>query len=121
MVRPLKNRRIYFRPNVRYFKPPRIPLSSLEEVLLTESEMQAIKYCDFDGLYHEDAAKKMQISRPTLSRILVNARNLIADALVNGKAIRIEEGQTIRSENNEINEDSRFRFGRGRGFRGGRK
>ncbi len=87
-----KWRRVAFMPQVTYFKPAAIPLSSLEEVCLSVEEAEAIRLKDLEELEQEDCAQKMSISRPTFHRLLVTARKKIADALVTGKAIRIEGG-----------------------------
>lgn len=114
MVRPQLERIIGREPVVRYYKPRGVPLRELEEVILTEDALEAIRLVDFEGLYQEEAANKMGVSRPTLSRILEIGRMSLADAIVNGKAIRIEGGQV------KFNESSRGRgFGRGRRRRGG--
>jgi len=90
MVRPIKPRRIFFDPKAIYFKPRAIPLSMLEEVELGVDELEAIRLCDFEGLEQEEAAKKMKISQSTLSRILLSARKKIAEALIEGKAIKVK-------------------------------
>jgi len=79
-----------FKPNVYYFKPQGIPLRMLEEVVLLSDELEAIKLHDVDGLEQIDAAKKMNISQPTFGRILDSAYKKIAEAIIKGKAIRIE-------------------------------
>ncbi len=84
-------RRIRGKFNHICFKPCGIPSHSLERVFLTKDEMEAIRLMDFEGLYQEDVAKEMGVSRPTISRILKNARAKIADALIHGKIIEIEE------------------------------
>ena len=61
----------------------------LEETILTLPEFEAIRLIDFKEIPQEEAAKKMEISQPTLSRILKSARKKISDALINGKAIKI--------------------------------
>jgi predicted DNA-binding protein (UPF0251 family) len=73
------------------FKPCGIPNHSLEKVFLSEDELEAIRLMDYEGLYQEDVAKEMGVSRPTISRILKNARAKIADALLNGKSIEIKK------------------------------
>jgi len=93
MPRPCKKRRIGGRPNSSYFKPAGIPITNLEEIVLTLEEFESIRLIDFEKISQEEASKKMQISQPTLSRILTNARNKIADAIINGKAIKIEKLQ----------------------------
>ena len=92
MVRPKKNRTVAFDPDVSYFKPRGIPLRDLEEVCLTVDELEAIRLSDGMGLSQEEAGRRMEVSRATFGRIIQNARQLVADALVNGKAIRIEGG-----------------------------
>jgi len=37
-------------------------------------------------------SKKMNISQPTFHRLVLSARRKIADAIINGKAIKIEGG-----------------------------
>jgi len=92
MPRPRICRRVWLLPNVTYFKPAGIGMSSLEENILTVDEFEAVRLKDLLGLEQEDAAKKMNISQPTFHRLLLSARKKIADALVNGKAIKIEGG-----------------------------
>jgi predicted DNA-binding protein (UPF0251 family) len=90
--RPPKCRRVAFIPEVTYFKPAGIPLRALDEVCLSVEEAEAIRLKDMQGLEQEQGAEKMNISRPTFQRVLASARQKIADALLNGKAIRIEGG-----------------------------
>jgi predicted DNA-binding protein (UPF0251 family) len=92
MARPPKCRRVAFLPGVTYFKPAGIPLRALEEVRLSVEEAEAIRLKDLEGLEQEQGAEKMNISRPTFQRVLASGRLKIADALLNGKAIRIEGG-----------------------------
>ena len=73
------------------FKPCGIPARNLDIVYLSEDELEAIRLMDYEGLYQEEVAKEMGVSRPTISRILSNARKKIADALIHGKAIEIEK------------------------------
>lgn len=91
MPRPIKPRQVSFDPNVTYFKPRAIPLSMLEEVDLAADELEAIRLCDLKDMDQLQAAKKMGISQSTLGRILTSARKKIAQALVEGKAIRIQK------------------------------
>lgn len=59
---------------------------------MTLDEFEALRLADLDGLYQEKAAAEMNVSRPTFSRIIASARLKVADALVHGKALRIEGG-----------------------------
>jgi len=92
MVRPIKPRFVRGLPQIGYFKPRGIALSILEEVVLKMEELEAIKLKDLEDLDQEECAKKMKISRATFQRVLNSAKKKIAEALVNGKAIKIEGG-----------------------------
>ncbi len=92
MSRPTKCRRVAFLPQVTYFKPAGIPLRTLDEVQLSVEEAEAIRLKDLEGLDQEAGAERMNISRPTFQRILASGRQKLADALLNGKAIKIEGG-----------------------------
>ncbi len=93
MPRPFRCRRIGCHPEKDYFKPRGIPLGILEEVVLQLDELEAIRLADLEGMYQEDAAAKMNISRQTFGNIIGAAHKKIADALVNAKAVKIEGGE----------------------------
>lgn len=80
-----------------YFKPRGIPLSELDEVVLGKDALEAVRLADLEGMYQDAVAEKMGVSRQTVGRILEQARKCIADALINGKAIKVEGG-TVYSE-----------------------
>ena len=92
MPRPPKCRRVAYMPEVTYFKPAGIPLRDLEEMRMSVEEAEALRLKDLEGLEQEQAAEKMNVSRPTFQRVLASARLKVADALLNGKAVRIEGG-----------------------------
>lgn len=112
MPRPRRWRRVWFEPNITYFKPAGVRLAELEGNILTVDEFEAIRLHDLEELDQGKAAKKMNISQPTFHRLLIDARKKIADALVNGKSIKIEGGNYKMV--------SRQGFSRGRGRMGGR-
>jgi uncharacterized protein len=91
MPRPKIDRCTRFEPNVYYFKPRGIPLRQLEEVVLMQDELEALKLHDVDGLDQTQAAAKMNISQPTLGRILNQSYKKVAHAIIHGKAIRIDK------------------------------
>lgn len=66
--------------------------------MLTLDEAEAIRLADFEGLYQEEAAQRMGISRPTFGRILESAHRKIAEALISGKLLRIEGGPVYHEE-----------------------
>jgi predicted DNA-binding protein (UPF0251 family) len=80
-------------PESNYFKPRGIPLTMLEEIILTVDEFEAIRLADLEGLYQEQSAEKMNISRQTFGRIIESAHKKVAEALVRGKALKIEGGE----------------------------
>jgi len=65
----------------------------LDEICLSLEETEALRLKDIEGLDQEACAERMNISRPTVQRILDSARKKISDALLNGKAIKIEGGK----------------------------
>jgi len=79
-------------PSVIYFKPRGIPMRQLAEVYLTLEGFEALRLADLEGCKHEEAAKKMNVSRQTFGRILSQARHSVAEALVHGFALRIDGG-----------------------------
>ncbi|MDX1709383.1 MAG: DUF134 domain-containing protein [Desulfobacterales bacterium] len=92
MVRPQKNRMVGYKPEISYFKPRGTPMMQLEEVRLTVDEREAIRLSDLLGMSHEAAGRRMGVSRATFGRIIQHARQVVADALINGKAINVGGG-----------------------------
>ncbi len=86
---------------VRSFKPTGIPARSLPEVVLSLDCFEAVRLADLEGLYHEAAARYMGVSRQTFGRIIETARKTIADAIINGKCLRIEGGPVIMRKEGE--------------------
>jgi predicted DNA-binding protein (UPF0251 family) len=82
MPRPSKCRRIFIKPRCRHFSPEN---PDGEIVFLTLDELEAIRLADMEGLYQEDAAKFMNISRQTFGNILSSAHKKIAESLKMGR------------------------------------
>ena len=97
MSRPQCCRRVVGRPIASVFRPGGIPACDLVEIVLTLDEFEAIRLADLEGLYQEQAAERMIVSRPTFGRILAAAHRKVAEALAHGKTLKIEGG-TIRME-----------------------
>jgi predicted DNA-binding protein (UPF0251 family) len=91
MPRPRIRRRLRFQAKAHYFKPAGIPLRDLEEVTLAKDELEALKLYNFDQKDQKTAAEEMAISQPTFARTINETYRKIAEALIGGKAIRIEE------------------------------
>ncbi len=96
MVNKVK-RRVSCLPKATYFKPREIPLCDLKIINLSIEELEAIRLCDLLQVEQNEAADTMGISRKTFWNDLQKARNKIADALVNGKAIEISGGEYVNS------------------------
>lgn len=95
MARPIKWRRISYKPTALRFSP-----SDIDDIkgfnTLKFEEIEAIRLKDLEGLEQIECASEMGVSRPTFQRILLSAREKIADSLINGKEIRIEGGHYTR-------------------------
>jgi predicted DNA-binding protein (UPF0251 family)/predicted Fe-Mo cluster-binding NifX family protein len=92
VARPRKCRRVNEAPDVTYFKPRGVPLRHLNEVHLSVEGYEALRLADYQGLKHADAAVLMHVSRQTFGRILSQARRHVAEAVINGWALRIQGG-----------------------------
>jgi predicted DNA-binding protein (UPF0251 family) len=89
MPRPFKNRKINGSFNVDCYKPKGIPLSMLDSIDLSVAELEALRLADLENLYHGAAAEQMGVSRQTFGNIIKDARKKVADAIINGKALKI--------------------------------
>ena len=115
MVRPRKCRIIRFEPAVRYFKPQAVALSELEEVVLGADEVEALRLSDVEGINQVGCGRRMGFHQSTFQRTLAKAREKVADAVVNGKAIKIEGGEYVMPDKDGKGPRNAG-AGRGRGF-----
>jgi predicted DNA-binding protein (UPF0251 family) len=111
MVRPKKKRVVQFTPNIVYFKPRGVSLSQLREVEIGFDELEALRLSDFLNFDQVKSARKMKISQSTFQRILSQARQKMARALVKGLAIQVKGGEYRMPRG----------FGRGGGLPAGRQ
>jgi uncharacterized protein len=88
--RPKKLRFVSGYPTLTAFVPEGVPVTG--QVFLSVEELEAVRLSDFEGLDQEAAANLMEVSRQTYGRILAHARSVISEALVTGKALRVEGG-----------------------------
>lgn len=95
--RPQKVRTIRNSPKITQFSPRGRP-GRPEEIELSLDQFEAIKLSDLEGLDQSSAAQAMGISRPSFGRTIRKARAILADALVNGKIIRILGGNVMIKE-----------------------
>lgn len=109
MTRPKCYRNVCGTPDKNYFKPRGIPTVDLDEVVLNLDEFEAIRLADYEHLYQEEAAARMNISRPTFGRIINEAHRKIADVLINAKALKIEGGKITFNETRSCGHSKRHR------------
>jgi predicted DNA-binding protein (UPF0251 family) len=92
MPRPTSLRNVQGRLAVRGFKPMGVPCRERAFLVLAEDELEAIRLADLEGLYQEEAADRMGVSRPTYGRILSRGRAVLAKALCEGRPLLIGRG-----------------------------
>lgn len=92
MPRPKCCRQVGEIPEKTCFRPEGVISSYPKEVLLNLDEYESLRLADLEGLYQEEAASRMNVSRQTFGRIVEAAHRKVADAIVNGKTLRIEGG-----------------------------
>ena len=81
-------------PRVVYFSPRGRP-GRPDESQMSVDEYEAMRLADYLKQAQKAAAKDMGVSQQTFSRILRQARFRMADALINGKILRIQGGKYI--------------------------
>lgn len=93
-----RHRRLTNPPRMKGYKPFGIPMRELESVILLYEEFEALRLADYENLLHAEAAERMNISRPTFTRLYDKARKSVARAFVEGKAIMIQGGTFIADD-----------------------
>ena len=116
MPRPRKPRRIRGPLLDLLYKPHGVALPDLRGVVLSHDGLEALRLADAEGHDHETAAAMMDVSRPTFSRLLAEARQTVATALTQGWALRIDGGD-FRLGGDDWPEGESLGRGRGRGRR----
>jgi len=87
--RPQLERRVFFDPQVTYFKPKGVLMRGLEMAELTREEAEALRLKNVEDLPQVKCAEKMGTSQSTFQRILSSSYKKVSDALIKGKAIKI--------------------------------
>jgi predicted DNA-binding protein (UPF0251 family) len=91
-------RHIKMPPPMEGYKPFGVPMRELESVVMTVEEYEALRLADYEDLTHKEAAVRMNISRPTFTRLYDKARKNVAKAFAEGKAILIRGGTFIAGD-----------------------
>lgn len=95
MPRPPLPRRVCCPIGVRGFRPIGRRACATDLVTIGRDELEAIRLADLEGLYQEAAAERMGVSRQTFARILTHGRAVVAQGLIEGKALLIEPGAAV--------------------------
>lgn len=93
--RPKIIRKIAVPPIISGFRPyGMVQIAKKKESLfLLYEEYESLRLCDYEKYTQAEAASFMNVSRPTLTRIYMSAREKIAQAFVEGRNIIIEGGK----------------------------
>ena len=103
-------RTIHELPPIKGFRPLWMRTNYRQAIVLRLEEYEALRQIDYEGLIHEEVAEKMNVSRPTVTRIYEQARKKIAKALVEGRTILIEGGDVKLSGTHYMCENCSYRF-----------
>ena len=118
MPRPRKCRWVGREPVHAFYKPQGVPLEGLTGVNLPVEGLEAIRLADAEEMDHFVAAERMGVSRPTFSRILSEARRIVARALSSGWAIHIDGGSyKVVEQESHLRRPGGLGGGQGRGRR----
>jgi len=99
MGRPKICKRIFGEPKIICFKPDvKVDYQKSESIEITMEEFEAIRLKDYLKIKQQKVAEIMGISQPTLHRILISARENVANALVEGKILNIKGGNYMKAE-----------------------
>ncbi len=91
MPRPPKCRRVCHFPQTKEFAPTQ-DTENKAPVVLTIDEYETIRLIDKEGFSQEQCCERMQIARTTVQKIYECARRKLAEAIVDGRPLRIEGG-----------------------------
>lgn len=98
MPRPKRIRKMDRPPLIKGFRPFGSPAVLSERVILLYEEYESVRLTDYERMSQAEAADRMQISRPTFTRIYDRARQKIATAFAESRSIVIEGGNVDFSQ-----------------------
>ncbi len=99
MPRPKIDKMVGKPPVFKEFKPVGIPKKNIPEVKMSLEEYEALRLADYEAFTQEQAAEEMEISRPTFTRLIEEARKKLTDFLIHGKNLIIDGGAVHFREN----------------------
>ena len=83
-------RRLQCKYSSRFYKPQGVPMSSLDIIEISKEELEAMRLRFLENKTQDEAAKQMGISQSQYQRDLWEANKKITEALLEGRAIRID-------------------------------
>lgn len=102
MARPRKRRNVCLLPEVNKFGPMGVGRKNKEDdVVMSVEEYETIRLIDLERLTQEECSKSMGVARSTIQRIYDESRKKLADALINGKNLKIKGGDYKLCEKND--------------------
>ncbi|GMN89627.1 DUF134 domain-containing protein [Francisella sciaenopsi] len=99
MPRPRIKRCIANEPSSLFYKPQAIRMKDLQQITLSYDQLEALRLADVENMKQANAAERMNISSSTFSRLIAEARYIVASALTKGWALKIEGGNFEISTN----------------------
>ncbi|MDD5605334.1 MAG: DUF134 domain-containing protein [Dehalococcoidales bacterium] len=87
MPRPRKHRRLSRRHLAKIFKPVGTRSTCCQPIVLLPEEIEALRLVEVEGLYQAQACEEMGVARSTFQRILTEARQKVAVALIEDMVI----------------------------------
>lgn len=92
MARPRKYRNVCGFPDNSRFGPLGMEEHENKFIIMPIDQYETVRLIDLEGLTQEECAVQMNIARTTVQRIYSEARKNLAEALVEGKVLKIEGG-----------------------------
>lgn len=102
LARPMKERKVCCLPDTDLFGPLNKRPSSAAQIVMSVEEYETIRLIDKEGLMQEECADRMDVARTTVQRIYISARKKLADAIVDGKVLKIEGGSYTLCSDDEV-------------------
>jgi predicted DNA-binding protein (UPF0251 family) len=101
MPRPRKCRNVCCLPEYNHFGPFGSKASEDNMINMTVDEYETIRLIDIEELTQEECSIQMNVARTTIQMIYTDARQKLAESLVNGKVLQIEGGEYRLCDGNE--------------------
>ena len=92
MPRPRKGKKVCCLPEINLYGPLKLQRENNKCILMTVEEYETIRLIDLEKLTQEECGERMQVARTTIQKIYTDAREKVAESLVNGCILKIEGG-----------------------------